>query len=206
LPFFSVGWFGYLLRNQRGYKQAKDPDPLAPYVIRVSNVWDGAPTHMRKIMLESSGVTDAANRQMLISRSWRGLPDEVQVALTKFQMLTEFELSNPVLVAEMVQNEASVRDETPSGSNGYRLAHLQACRCIASDGIRFKREDYAGTNASRDCGDHDGVVCAGRHPRQTAGAECSRRTHHRGAKRECPNRHFRLVFLTVPALVPIRGF
>jgi len=116
-----VAWVLY--RNQRDYNLAKDTnraknsDPLDPYVTRVSGVWEGAPAHMRNIMLESSGVTDAANRQLLISRSWRGLPDEVQVALTKFQILTEIEISNPMLMASMTRSEE--RKQEQAQSNGY---------------------------------------------------------------------------------------
>lgn len=109
----SFAWVLY--RNQRGYNRAKatrqNSDPLAPYVSRVSHIWNGAPPHIRNMMLESSGVTVETNRQLLIPWGWHELPDEVQVALTKFQMLAEFEIANPTLVAEITRSEERERRE-----------------------------------------------------------------------------------------------
>jgi hypothetical protein len=47
------------------------------------------------------------------------LPDEVQIALTKFQMLTKFEMANPMLMVEMARNNATSRSETLASSNRY---------------------------------------------------------------------------------------
>lgn len=109
------GFAWVLYRNQRDYNRGRKsqaeqkPDPLAPYVSRVSHVWNGAPLRIRNMMLESSGVTVEENRQLLIPWGWHELPDEVQVALTKFQMLAEFEMANPTLVAEITRSAEKER-------------------------------------------------------------------------------------------------
>ena len=114
VAFMGGGFAWVLYRNQRDYNREKNANPLAPYIIRVSDGWNDAPSRMRNIMLESCGVTDAAHRQMLISRIWHRLPGEVQTALIKLQMLAEFEIANPVLVAEVARNE-----QRAAKSSGY---------------------------------------------------------------------------------------
>lgn len=88
--FLGVGLYMAYRRNERERKA----NPVGPFVLRATVGWNNAPADMRNLLLKEVGVDSEPKRNLLIIRPWNMLDGDVQIALTKLQLIAESTASN----------------------------------------------------------------------------------------------------------------
>jgi hypothetical protein len=78
--------------NKRRLAQERKANPLAPYAIRASHIWNTADPAARIKLLEASGVHSQLYLEQVLSTEWTRLPGHIQTALLKTQIVAEVEI------------------------------------------------------------------------------------------------------------------